>query len=159
MTEEHCTIHPCMIKHVSSVTDSGDLIICFWDMRYNGFTMESWFSNTRAIAEIKVEEFLIPILCLNFGVNLAWRSQSRFNGFKDWFSQQLEIIDYQISQGNYAIQCVIHQDSVPQRGDMSHVCSFTWCRHQMETFSALLAICAGNSPVPYLLTWIILTPA
>ena len=23
-----------------------------------------------------------------------------------------------------------------------------WCRHQMETFSALLAICAGNSPVP-----------
>ena len=26
--------------------------------------------------------------------------------------------------------------------------SNTWWRHQMETFSALLAICAGNSPVP-----------
>ena len=25
---------------------------------------------------------------------------------------------------------------------------FSWWRHQMETFSALLAICAGNSPVP-----------
>ena len=25
--------------------------------------------------------------------------------------------------------------------------SVTWC-HQMETFSALLAVCAGNSPVP-----------
>ena len=24
---------------------------------------------------------------------------------------------------------------------------FTWWRHQMETFTALLAICAGNSPV------------
>ena len=24
----------------------------------------------------------------------------------------------------------------------------TWWRHQMETYSALLAICAGNSPVP-----------
>ena len=24
----------------------------------------------------------------------------------------------------------------------------TWWRHQMETFSALLAICTGNSPVP-----------
>ena len=24
----------------------------------------------------------------------------------------------------------------------------TWWRHQMETFSALLAICAGNSPIP-----------
>ena len=26
-------------------------------------------------------------------------------------------------------------------------CIKTWWRHQMETFSALLAICAGNSPV------------
>ena len=26
-------------------------------------------------------------------------------------------------------------------------CRSTWWRHQMETFSALLAICAGNSPV------------
>ena len=25
---------------------------------------------------------------------------------------------------------------------------YTWWRHQMEIFSALLAICAGNSPVP-----------
>ena len=25
---------------------------------------------------------------------------------------------------------------------------FSWWRHPMETFSALLAICAGNSPVP-----------
>ena len=24
----------------------------------------------------------------------------------------------------------------------------SWWRHQIETFSALLAICAGNSPVP-----------
>ena len=29
-----------------------------------------------------------------------------------------------------------------------HVSLKTWWRHQMETFSALLAICAGNSPVP-----------
>ena len=27
-------------------------------------------------------------------------------------------------------------------------CSRTWWRHQMETFSALLALCAGNSSVP-----------
>ena len=26
--------------------------------------------------------------------------------------------------------------------------TLAWWRHQMETFSALLAICAGNSPVP-----------
>ena len=29
-----------------------------------------------------------------------------------------------------------------------HIEAYTWWRHQMETFSALLAICAGNSPVP-----------
>ena len=28
-----------------------------------------------------------------------------------------------------------------------HSSSIPWWRHQMETFSALLAICAGNSPV------------
>ena len=34
-------------------------------------------------------------------------------------------------------------------GDRSlFVCSDSWWRHQMETFSMLLAICAGNSPVP-----------
>ena len=27
-------------------------------------------------------------------------------------------------------------------------CVNTWWRHQMETFSALLALCAGNSPFP-----------
>ena len=32
------------------------------------------------------------------------------------------------------------------RGGM--VANCTWWRHEMETFSALLAICVGNSPVP-----------
>ena len=30
----------------------------------------------------------------------------------------------------------------------TNVWRWSWWRHQMETFSALLAICAGNSPVP-----------
>ena len=30
----------------------------------------------------------------------------------------------------------------------NHVPASTWWRHEMETFSALLVICAGNSPVP-----------
>ena len=34
-------------------------------------------------------------------------------------------------------------------GNALHVTGpLPWWRHQMETFSALLAICAGNSPVP-----------
>ena len=46
-------------------------------------------------------------------------------------------------------------DDVIQNGHRnfteSHSCSnvkISWWPHQMETFSALLAICAGNSPVP-----------
>ena len=31
---------------------------------------------------------------------------------------------------------------------MSYLTLHSWWRHQMETFSALLALCAGNSPVP-----------
>ena len=34
------------------------------------------------------------------------------------------------------------------RATRSLAVSKSWWRHQMETFSALLAICAGNSPVP-----------
>ena len=46
--------------------------------------------------------------------------------------------------------CFIHQASIgiecnPRR--KSEIGN-SWWRHQMETFSALLAICAGNSPVP-----------
>ena len=40
---------------------------------------------------------------------------------------------------------VVH---TPARNALSPVPINTWWRHQMETFSALLAICAGNSPVP-----------
>ena len=47
----------------------------------------------------------------------------------------------QYSTGIYAIKRI--------RIDTSCVEIYgTWWRHQMETFSALLAICAENSPVP-----------
>ena len=36
---------------------------------------------------------------------------------------------------------------IPQRKEGGHQ-QPSWWRHQMETFSALLAICAGNSPAP-----------
>ena len=36
----------------------------------------------------------------------------------------------------------------PETGGLGMFAPTAWWRHQMETFSALLAICAGNSPVP-----------
>ena len=40
----------------------------------------------------------------------------------------------------------IHMAS-PHKRPMTHKAFKSWWRHQMETFSALLALCAGNSPV------------
>ena len=37
---------------------------------------------------------------------------------------------------------------IPQSCRCHRAHNHAWWRHQMETFSALLAICAGNSPVP-----------
>ena len=33
-------------------------------------------------------------------------------------------------------------------GKQQRIAPWPWWRHQMETFSALLAFCAGNSPIP-----------
>ena len=48
------------------------------------------------------------------------------------------------SQGDGALDR--HEDTLILPMNLSR--TFPWWRHQMETFSALLAICAGNSPVP-----------
>ena len=42
----------------------------------------------------------------------------------------------------------VHLDRLTPKISESQYLNESWRRHQMETFSALLAICAGNSPVP-----------
>ena len=37
--------------------------------------------------------------------------------------------------------------TLTEAGNINNICG-TWWRHPMETFSVLLAICTGNSPVP-----------
>ena len=68
----------------------------------------------------------------NFRWNLKWQScfccnalRARQNGapFKMIYSNKFSCMEF---------KCICE----------------SWWRHQMETFSALLAICAGNSPVP-----------
>ena len=43
-------------------------------------------------------------------------------------------------------EMIIHSDITPLKSS-STVTTLPWWHHQMETFSALLAICAGDSPV------------
>ena len=54
---------------------------------------------------------------------------------------------------HFKIWCMFYQFSLtstnrtkPDLCTNVPLCGVAWCRHQMETFSALLAICAGNSP-------------
>ena len=51
----------------------------------------------------------------------------------------------------YTVYGACHEISqyleISRLGDKDIYVTFAWWRHQMETFSALLAICAGNSPV------------
>ena len=50
-----------------------------------------------------------------------------------------------ISCHSHTVICPINLIGIQQ--DLTQTCK-TWWRHQMETFSALLAICVGNSRVP-----------
>ena len=43
---------------------------------------------------------------------------------------------------------MLNENRCPVCNSMTSGYGNAWWRHQMETFSALLAICAGNSPVP-----------
>ena len=45
------------------------------------------------------------------------------------------------------IPLVRHHDSCDYNWDFMAILFISWWRHETETFSALLAICAGNSPV------------
>ena len=47
-----------------------------------------------------------------------------------------------------AINCVVFISWLGGRFPVATHFKKAWWRHQMDTFSALLAICAGNSPVP-----------
>ena len=50
-------------------------------------------------------------------------------------------------QNDMTLVCESIINVLQQFGDVYYPCLISWWRHQMETFSALLAICAGNSPV------------
>ena len=74
----------------------------------------------------------------------------RFRKKKSWFGSESIIIFLQgkfgLRNGNETtnILYLIEKTCLT----LNEKIFFPWWRHQMETFSALLAICAGNSPVP-----------
>ena len=57
-----------------------------------------------------------------------------------WFT-----VNIRHSRSNHAVVCLSFH-AMAGRAAMN--AGWPWWRHQMETFSALLALCAGNSPGP-----------
>ena len=65
------------------------------------------------------------------------------------FSGNISVIDWEFSQTNFAASDgAMLFGAVLYLGLVGTYLTAAWWRHQMETVSALLAICAGNSPVP-----------
>ena len=66
-----------------------------------------------------------------------------------WFEQYIMIVVYTLLLMNiYTRECFTCSIS-RSKWHITDCCCYKlpWWRHQMETFSAILAICAGNSPV------------
>ena len=84
------------------------------------------------------------------------------NGYKPFSSGEIVLYSERIrvamnyftsinsqSHGHPKIYISIHFPFFPYSACIVTSCVHcSWWRHQMETFSALLALCAGNSPVP-----------
>ena len=72
---------------------------------------------------------------------------------KDGENEYYTVGDILRRQGRSSKKSIVDEqrlevNEVIGQGNVPWVESETWWRHQMEAFSALLAICAGNSPVP-----------
>ena len=74
-------------------------------------------------------------------------TQWKTTKIRDWHDAKFVVADGAVGCHNYN-PCTNSDDKEsPQSSVFSDQHSKSWWRHQMETFSALLAICAGNSPV------------
>ena len=95
-------------------------------------------------------KFLIPFSSAGTIAHLSiWLEQKIASIPCTWFENSLQchvglmtskVIDHSII---WSPVCLGWQQQTYQ----SSTLLVPWCRHQMETFSALLAICAGNSPI------------
>ena len=81
-------------------------------------------------------------LCMHIS-NLCRPHFNNWNSMRNTYFQYKKI-DYAVEIITWAIDLVI---CVPQLPKVSKYSKALW-RYQMETFSAIMAICAGNSPVP-----------
>ena len=97
---------------------------------------------------------------LSEDIIMRYDNTNQQNKIVNWISK----IALRSQRGQWVIHCsqmmyIVHYiwdvegvimtvTGIPQDTMVAIILNSAWWRHQMETFSALLAICAGNSPVP-----------
>ena len=84
------------------------------------------------------------------------KMESLISDIRVWYSRnmlklndsktQMLVIRSKFRQNFHFRDISIGESIIPPSPTIRNI-GVTWWRHQMETFSALLAICAGNSPV------------
>ena len=80
------------------------------------------------------------------GVNVIWFLKQIFLRLSNFVSHQPRI--YNLTKTPPSSLSLYYRESHLSVNGGGVKCLCPWWRHQMETFSALLAICARNSPVP-----------
>ena len=95
-------------------------------------------------------EFLAQMACNAENVSIWWRHHDASNFIEESSLHMYTIACLTFSEMHW--RAAVASSCVPYLIARLYIgtdCSLTaWWRHQMETFSALLAICAENSPVP-----------
>ena len=87
-------------------------------------------------------------------VTITWRPlHTRFTSHHllNWVEYHWYKISFKYPRGQWWVSDVYRLLQQPHGytgNHCYHIVSRPWWRHQMEPFSALLALCAGNSPVP-----------
>ena len=93
----------------------------------------------------------IRITCCTYLANIAYTEQGRMNNYITWISMFVITFPYLKSIVGLFFTPGSTRSWIPSilvYNKINVTIAIAWWCHQMETFSALLAICAGNSLVP-----------
>ena len=113
---------------------------CNWDCGNTDYCSETRHQlKSREISPVHHIHFCCPIvlkICTEHGCITAVRCSKRLDNLRIKFKRDFATIEYNISFGG-----ISYIATTP----LCLSLKFSWWRHQMETFSALHAICTGNS--------------
>ena len=124
-----------------------------WPIRHQAVILTDAGSLSIGLREINFSEFLITIQTSSFTkmhLNYHLWNGGHFVHFVIIKLSMMTSSNGKICRvtGHLCGEFTSHRLIPPTKASDTELYIFSWWRHQMETFYALLDICAGNSPVP-----------